>query len=106
MSTAALPPTPKSPGVGARRKGNKQHPTLPLSAFTPPNTGTSDKFPIPPSPSALQPEEIIDTHVINASGDLSSWNSETGQTLGGRARGVVLSLHGAQESDIEKLIKE
>ncbi|TBU24994.1 hypothetical protein BD311DRAFT_701169 [Dichomitus squalens] len=106
MSTDVLPPTPKSPGVGARRKGNKQHPTLPLSAFTPPNTGTSERFPIAPSPSTLQPEEIIDAHVIDASGDLSLWKSETGQTIGGRVRGVVLSLHGAQESDIEKLVKD
>ncbi|EJF60384.1 hypothetical protein DICSQDRAFT_62836 [Dichomitus squalens LYAD-421 SS1] len=106
MSTDVLPPTPKSPGVGARRKGNKQHPTLPLSAFTPPNTGTSERFPIAPSPSTLQPEDIIDAHVINASGDLSLWKSETGQTIGGRVRGIVLSLHGAQESDIEKLVQD
>ena len=106
MSAVALPPTPKSPGVGARRKDPKQLPTLPLSVFTPPNTGTSDKFPAHPSPSTLHPEEIIDAHVLNASGDLSGWKSETGQTIGGRVRGIVLSLHGAQETDIEKLIQE
>ena len=106
MSTAALPPTPKSPSVGLRRKGPKSLPTLPLSAFTPPNTGTSDKFPLPPSPSTLQPEEIVDAHVISATADLSSWQSEAGQNLGGRIRGVVLSLHGAQPADVEKLVKE
>ena len=104
MSTAALPPTPKSPGVGARRKGNKQHPTLPLSAFTPPNTGTSDRFPLPPSPSAIQPEGIVDAHVIAPTGDLSSWKSQAGQNLGGRIRGVVVSLHGAE--DVEKVVQE
>ncbi|KAI1791349.1 hypothetical protein LXA43DRAFT_1142001 [Ganoderma leucocontextum] len=106
MSTVALPPTPKSPGVGARRKDPKQLPTLPLSVFTPPNTGTSDKFPAQPSPSTLQPEEIVDAHVLNVSGDLSSWQSETGQTIGNRVRGIVLSLHGAQQPDIEKLVQD
>ena len=108
MSTAALPPTPKSPGisVGARRKGPKQLPTLPLSAFTPPNTGTSDRFPLAPSPSTLQPEEIVDAHVISSSGDLANWKSQAGQNLGGRIRGVVLSLHGAQAADVEKLVQE
>ncbi|KAI0768799.1 hypothetical protein BD413DRAFT_478776 [Trametes elegans] len=107
MSTAAaLPPTPRSPGVGARRKGPKQLPKLPLSAFTPPNTGTSDQFPLAPSPSALQPKEIVDAHVIAPSGDLSSWQSQVGQTLGGRIRGVVLSLHGAQPAAVEKVVQE
>ncbi|PIL33939.1 hypothetical protein GSI_03647 [Ganoderma sinense ZZ0214-1] len=106
MSAVALPPTPKSPGVGARRKDPKQLPTLPLSVFTPPNTGTSDKFPGQPSPSTLHPEEIIDAHVLNASGDLAGWKSETGQTIGGRVRGIVLSLHGAQETDVEKVVQD
>ena len=81
-------------------------PTLPLSAFTPPNTGTSEQFPLPPSPSTLQPEGIVDAHVISASGDLSSWKAQTGQNLGGRITGVVLSLHGAEAADVEKAIQE
>ncbi len=106
MSVVELPPTPKSPSVGARRKGPKQLPTLPLSVFTPPNTGTSDKFPLPPSPSALHPEEIVDAHVIAANGDLSTWKSQAGQNLGGRINGVVLSLHGAHAADVEKVVQE
>lgn len=106
MSTAALPPTPKSPSVGARRKGPKQLPKLPLSAFTPPNTGTSEQFPLAPSPSSLQPETIVDGHVIAPDGNLSSWKEQTGQTLGGRIRGVVLSLHGVQPEDVEKVVQE
>ncbi|KAI0779901.1 hypothetical protein C8Q74DRAFT_1261831 [Fomes fomentarius] len=106
MSVVELPPTPKSPGVGARRKGPKQLPTLPLSVFTPPNTGTSDKFPLLPSPSALHPEEIVDAHVIAANGDLSTWKSQAGQNLGGRINGVVLSLHGAQAADVEKVVQD
>ncbi|KAI0328394.1 hypothetical protein GY45DRAFT_1372421 [Cubamyces sp. BRFM 1775] len=104
MSTAALPPTPKSPSVGARRKGPKALPKLPMSAFTPPNTGTSDKFPLAPSPSSLQPTEVIDAHVIAPNGDLSSWKSQVGQNLGGRLRGVVLSLHGVQPVEVEKIV--
>ncbi|KAH9894815.1 hypothetical protein C8Q73DRAFT_691688 [Cubamyces lactineus] len=106
MSTAALPPTPKSPSVGARRKGPKALPKLPMSAFTPPNTGTSDKFPLAPSPSSLQPSEVIDAYVIAPNGDLSSWKSQVGQNLGGRLRGVVLSLHGAQPEEVEKIVQD
>ncbi|KAI0743352.1 hypothetical protein C8Q80DRAFT_1180468 [Daedaleopsis nitida] len=98
--------TETSPSVGLRRKGLKPLPTLPLSAFTPPNTGTNDKFPLPPSPSELQPGEIVDAHVISSTGDLSSWKSQAGQNLGGRIRGVVLSLHGAQAADVEKVVQD
>ncbi|KAI0656554.1 hypothetical protein C8Q70DRAFT_1056474 [Cubamyces menziesii] len=106
MSTATLPPVPKSPSVGARRKGPKSLPKLPMSAFTPPNTGTSDKFPLAPSPSSLQPTEVIDAHVIAPKGDLSSWKSQVGQNLGGRLRGLVLSLHGVQPEEVEKVVQE
>ncbi|KAI0633806.1 hypothetical protein C8Q77DRAFT_813500 [Trametes polyzona] len=106
MSTTTLPPTPKSPSVGARRKGPKQLPKLPLSAFTPPNTGTSEQFPLAPSPSSLQPEQIIDAHVIAPSGDLSTWRSQSGQKFGDRIKGVVLSLHGAPSAEVEKVVQQ
>lgn len=106
MSSVALPPMPKSPSVGARRKGPKTLPTLPLSAFTPPNTGTSDKFPLAPSPSTIQPEEVIDAHVLAPNGDLATWTSQAGQALSGRARGVVLSLHGSAPADVEKAVSQ
>jgi hypothetical protein len=51
--------------------------------FTPPNTGTSDKFPLPPSPSTIHPNKVIDAHVVG--------NPELGETLGSRIYGVVLS---------------
>ncbi|EIW62593.1 uncharacterized protein TRAVEDRAFT_26273 [Trametes versicolor FP-101664 SS1] len=105
MSTVALPPTPKSPSVGARRKGPKQLPKLPLSAFTPPNTGTSEQFPLAPSPNSLQPETVVDGHVIAPDGSLTKWKEQTGQALGGRIRGVVLSLHGAPE-EVEKVVQD
>ncbi|OSC99354.1 hypothetical protein PYCCODRAFT_836202 [Trametes coccinea BRFM310] len=107
MSAATtLPPTPKSPSVGARRKGPKDLPKLPLSAFTPPNTGTSDRFPLAPDPSTLQPTEIIDAHVIAPSGEIESWKSQVGQKLGGRIRGLVLSLHGVQQDQVETVVQQ
>ncbi|CDO70359.1 hypothetical protein BN946_scf184856.g3 [Trametes cinnabarina] len=107
MSAATtLPPTPKSPSVGARRKGPKDLPRLPLSAFTPPNTGTSDKFPLAPSPSTLQPTEIVDAHVIAPRGDLDSWKSQLRNGLSSRITGLVLSLHGANLEELDKVVRD
>jgi len=93
------PQTPLSPSVGARRKGAKILPTLPLSAFTPPNTGTSDSFPGPPSPSTLQPEEIVDVY---AGGDLNKWKQEAERGIGAKGKGVVLTLYGKQFAEVAK----
>lgn len=103
MSTAIPAPLP-SPGVGARRKGPKTLPRLPLSAFSPPNTGTSDKFPVPPSPSSLQPAKIVDAHVVAPKGDFSAWAKDAAQALGGKASGVVLSLSGTDAADVADAI--
>ena len=106
-SPAAIPPVPPSPGVAARRKGPKGHvlPTLPLSAFTPPNTGTSDQFPLPPSPSAINPEKVIDANVITPSGDLAQWKEEIGRELeDDKIAGVVVNLTGVSSDALEKTI--
>ncbi|OBZ67193.1 hypothetical protein A0H81_12877 [Grifola frondosa] len=67
-------------------------------------------FPLPPSPSTLQPDEIIDAHVVAPDGDLQHWKTQAGQTLGGRIRGVVLSLHekepAATTQVVERLMAE
>ena len=84
------PPPPLSPGVGARRKGPKQLPRLPLSVFTPPNSGTSDKFPLLPSPSAIHPKKILDANVRVANNDLQHWANDT--ELGTKTGGVVAIL--------------
>lgn len=93
MSTAALNP-PVSPGVGARRKGGpKAIPRLPLSAFTPPNSGTGERFPLPPSPGTVHPDAVIDSAV--AARDLAHWKAGLGAGLAARIAGVVLALDSA-----------
>ncbi|XP_006461177.1 hypothetical protein AGABI2DRAFT_192709 [Agaricus bisporus var. bisporus H97] len=80
----------KPPSLQGRRNAAKQLPRLPLSVFTPPNTGTSDKFPLPPSPSAVHPSKVIDAHVVGDP-ELGKWQKEIGEILGSRIYGVVLS---------------
>ncbi|KAJ7251531.1 hypothetical protein B0H12DRAFT_1119421 [Mycena haematopus] len=101
---ATLPPQPPSPGFGNRRKGLKKTlPSLPLSAFSPPNSGTGEFFPLPPSPSAVHPAVVVDAHVLIADADdsFASWKKETGEELAGRVGGVVLSL---PKTDAEKFV--
>ncbi|KAG7098660.1 hypothetical protein E1B28_000576 [Marasmius oreades] len=104
MSTV-LPPQPTSPGVGIRRKGPKSHPSLPLSAFTPPNSGTSERFPLPPSPSTVHPEKVLDASValLSSDDDLSQWKVHAGQTLGIRIGGLVAALP-TVDADIARVI--
>ncbi|EED83037.1 predicted protein, partial [Postia placenta Mad-698-R] len=90
--------------VGARRKGAKALPRLPLSAFTPPNTGSSEAFPLPPSPSTLQPEELVDAYVIAPDGDLSEWKAQAGETLRRKTKGVVLALPQKEPAEVEKIL--
>ncbi|KAF6760248.1 hypothetical protein DFP72DRAFT_883644 [Ephemerocybe angulata] len=73
-----------------RRKGPKDLPKLPASAFNSPVTESSG---ILPSPSTIQPEAVIDANVIK----------DAGQVLGGKIKSLVLSFPGA---DLEKVVKE
>jgi len=86
---------PSSPaGVGARRKGGpKAIPRLPLSAFTPPNSGTGESFPLPLSPGTVHPEAVLDAGVITR--DLESWKASLGSNLDKSISGVVLALDSA-----------
>ena len=86
---SALPELPLSPGVGARRKGPKSLPRLPASAFSPPNTGTSEQFPLAPSPSTLYPEKVVDAQVSES---IDEWLADAGQKLEGKAEGIIVSL--------------
>lgn len=85
----------------APRKFPKDLPKLPLSAFTPPNTGTLESFPLPPSPSTLQPAKVIDANVISKDASYSQWKREAGQVLGSKIRGIVLAL---PSSELEKAL--
>ncbi|KAI0318460.1 hypothetical protein OF83DRAFT_1115887 [Amylostereum chailletii] len=89
--------TPPSPGVGARRKGPKVLPKLPLSAFSPPNSGVSESFPLPPSPSTVHPDRVVDASVR---GPLTTWSKQWKGTLEGRAKAVVVS---ASEGEFDGL---
>src|SRR6266702_638836 len=92
---ATLPKLPPSPGVGARRKGPKSLPTLPLSAFSPPNTGVSDNFPLPPSPSTVHPDSVIDASVRDS---IPEWKKQTAGSLDGRVSAVVVK---ASDGELE-----
>ena len=100
MATQTHPP---SPSFGRRKGLKKTLPSLPLSAFSPPNSGTGEIFPLPPSPSTVHPAVVVDAHVIvaDADGSLASWKNETGEDLTGRIGGVVLSL---PPTDAEKFV--
>ncbi|KAI0070714.1 hypothetical protein K474DRAFT_1574549, partial [Panus rudis PR-1116 ss-1] len=102
-------PVPPSPGVGARRRGPKGQllPTLPLSAFSPPNTGTSEQFPLAPDPTTINPQKVIDANVRVPGGDLSQWKKEIGKALEPeKIGGIVVNLTGTPEDEIEKTVKE
>ncbi|KAK7053357.1 hypothetical protein VNI00_003983 [Paramarasmius palmivorus] len=97
--SSGLPPTPQSPGN--RKKGPKTLPKLPLSAFSPPNTGTSEKFPLAPSPSTVHPEKVVDANVRDI--DLTRWKAEAGPVLGNLIGGIVVSLPKVDAELVSKL---
>lgn len=100
MSVEAGVPLP-SPGVGARRKGPKTLPKLPLSAFSPPNTGTSEHFSLPGSSSTVNPDHPIDAHVA---GDAAAWLAEAGDVLGKTSGGIVLELTNRDEGVLKSCV--
>jgi len=86
-----------SPGVGARRKGPRSLPTLPLSAFSPPNTGLSDSFPLPQSPSTVHPDRVVDSSVR---GSILEWKEQINGPLASRVSAVVVKT---SENELEGL---
>jgi len=85
------------------RKYPKDLPKLPLSAFTPPNSSALESYPLPPSPSTLQPAQVIDANVVSNDINYNQWKKEAGQNLGSKIRGVVLAL---PASEINATLKE
>ncbi|KAI0302488.1 hypothetical protein BC826DRAFT_984593 [Russula brevipes] len=90
-------PPPISPGVGARRKGPKSLPTLPLSAFSAPNSGISDSFPLPPSPSTVHPDRVVDASVR---GSIPKWKAQATGSLASRVSAIVVKT---SEGELEVL---
>lgn len=103
MSNPTIPPTPPSPGVGARRKGHKTLPRLPLTAFSPPNSGVSESFPLPPSPSTVHPDRVVDASVGSS---LADWKREVSGALKGRIGGVVVKITQDQLAGLEAQASE
>ena len=101
MATLTSPPI--SPGVGARRRGPKSLPTLPPSAFSAPNTGISDSFPLPQSPTTVHPESNVDASVRCS---IPEWKEQiNGSSLGGgRVSAIVVKAKAGGESELEGFV--
>jgi hypothetical protein len=98
--TTPLTPPPISPGVGARRRGPKSLPTLPPSAFSPPDSGISDSFPLPQSPTTVHPERIVDARVRCS---IPEWKEQVnGSSIGGGRVGAIVVK--TSESDLEGFV--
>ncbi|KAI6121507.1 hypothetical protein F5141DRAFT_1186718 [Pisolithus sp. B1] len=93
--------------ASGRRKGPRNLPKLPLSAFSPPNTGTSDTFPFPPTSSAVVPTGIIDAHLrISAIPDgVNRYKGDIGQLVLEKTEGVVLIIENQPSDDIAGLVQ-
>ncbi|PVF95264.1 hypothetical protein CPB86DRAFT_711581 [Serendipita vermifera] len=92
--------------LGARRnKPAKPIPRLPLSAFSPPNSGTGEKFPLPPSPATVHPEAVYDASARISSIDaLNGYSSTLGNALSSRLKGVVVSIPEDAVNSVDSLI--
>lgn len=95
----SVPPTPLSTNI----RRHKVPPALPLSVFTPPTTGTADRFPFPPSPTSVTAESIVDASVVVSSADLSQWKSEASPELKYKISGVILLVKG---DDVQQLVEK
>jgi len=95
----SVPPTPLTPST----RKHKVPPALPLSVFTPPSTGTADRFPFPPSPSSVTAQSVVDASVVISSADLGTWNSEATAELRDKVSSVVLVVKG---SDAQQLVEK
>ena len=95
----SVPPTPLTPST----RKHRVPPALPLSVFTPPTTGTADRFPFPPSPTSVTAQTVVDASVVVSSADLGQWNSEATAELRGKVSGVILVV---KEGDVHQLVEK
>jgi len=105
MSSTTVPSPLRSPGLASGRRKNP--PKLPLSAFSPPNTGTSDTFPLPPTPSAVVPAGVIDSH-LRVSADpasISQYKENIGQLVLEKITAVVLTIDSRPSDDIPSVLQ-
>ncbi|KAI6046072.1 hypothetical protein EDC04DRAFT_2864957 [Pisolithus marmoratus] len=88
-------------------EGPRNPPKLPLSAFSPPNTGTSDGFPLPPASSAVVPVGIIDAHLrVSAIPDgVDRYKDDIGQLVVEKIKGVVLTIENQPSDDIAVFVQ-
>ncbi|KAI6125705.1 hypothetical protein EV401DRAFT_2088010 [Pisolithus croceorrhizus] len=87
--------------------GPRNLPKLPLSAFSPPNTGTSDTFPFPPTSSAVVPTGIVDAHlrVSAIPDDVNRYKGDIGQLVLEKTEGVVLIVENQPSDDIASSVQ-
>lgn len=88
--------TPNLSSATAARRSNKPGkptPRLPLSAFSPPNSGTGDKFPLPPSPGTVHPSSVFDGGIsLTSIDDLGGYLDAAKAVHSDRLNGLVVSV--------------
>jgi hypothetical protein len=95
---------PTTPLSARRSKPAKPIPRLPLSAFSPPNSGVGEKFPLPPSPATVHPQAVCDASVIISSIDaLTAYSTALGKSLSTRLSGVVVSVPESAIGSVDQL---
>ncbi|KIJ18625.1 hypothetical protein PAXINDRAFT_71388 [Paxillus involutus ATCC 200175] len=99
VSISTMAPANAPPPLGSVRRKCKQIPRLPLSAFSPPNTGTSDTFPLPPTPSLVIPQGVVDSHLQVTVDSEGVYNADISHLDQGKEKGVVLAVKG-QSADV------
>ncbi|KIM30690.1 hypothetical protein M408DRAFT_328214 [Serendipita vermifera MAFF 305830] len=103
---ASLATESSNASLSARRnKPAKAIPRLPMSAFSPPNSGTGERFPLPPSPTTVHPTTVLDSSAAISSIDtLGTYTAALGTSLSSRLSGVVVSVPESAVGSVDQLI--
>jgi len=54
----------------------------------------------------INPDSIVDAHVVGTAGDLNQWKQQAGDVLGERIGGIILNLQDSDPTEIEKAIAD